>query len=138
MSALANKFAIEKEEAHMALLSQFSLIIAGVALFAFAALSASGAELFKLPAQNPFIHASQVSSLVYLEALLSTVANGLDLLGLAWGVPMIVLGCARISSGASDAMKRIIFGCAGIAGSITASGCINCLVVAFRNLVIVN
>lgn len=121
----------------MPVISKLILVIVGVALFACATLSASAAELFKLPEQSTVLSASQGSSLGYLEALLSTVANGLDLLGLAWGVPMIFFGCVRMASGASDAMKRIIFGCAGIAGSITASGCINCLLVAFRNLVTV-
>lgn len=75
----------------------------------------------------------RVNNLANLEALLNILANGLEILGIAWGGPTIVFGFMHMAAGSQDAMKKILFGCAGVTGGLATPGVINWLVASSRD-----
>jgi hypothetical protein len=75
----------------------------------------------------------RVNNLANLEALLNIMANGLEILGIAWGGPTIILGFMYMAAGTQDAMKRVMFGMAGVVGGLATPGCINWLVASARD-----
>lgn len=75
----------------------------------------------------------RVNNLANLEALLNIIANGMEILGIAWGGPTIIMGFMHMSAGTQDAMKRIIWGMSGVTGGMATPGCINWLVASARD-----
>lgn len=75
----------------------------------------------------------RVNNLANLEALLNIIANGLEILGIAWGGPTMILGFMHMAAGTHDAMKRVLHGAAGVTGGMATPGCINWLVASARD-----
>lgn len=75
----------------------------------------------------------RVNNLANLEALLNVIANGMEILGIAWGGPTIVFGFMSMAAGTQDAMKRVMFGCSGVVGGLATPGVINWLVASARD-----
>jgi hypothetical protein len=75
----------------------------------------------------------RVNNLANLEALCNIIANGMEILGIAWGGPTVVMGFMHMSAGTQDAMKRIIWGLSGVTGGMATPGCINWLVASARD-----
>lgn len=75
----------------------------------------------------------RVNNLANLEALLNIIANGMEILGIAWGGPTMIMGFMRMAAGTQDAMKRVLWGAAGVTGGLATPGCINWLVASARD-----
>jgi hypothetical protein len=75
----------------------------------------------------------RVNNLANLEALLNIVANGMEILGIAWGGPTMIMGFMHMAAGTQDAMKRVLWGAAGVTGGLATPGCINWLVASARD-----
>ena len=75
----------------------------------------------------------RVNNLANLEALLNIIANGMEILGIAWGGPTMIMGFMHMAAGTQDAMKRVLFGEAGVTGGLATPGCINWLVASARD-----
>lgn len=75
----------------------------------------------------------RVNNLANLEAMLNIIANGMEILGIAWGGPTMILGFMRMAAGTQDAMKKVLFGAAGVTGGLATPGCINWLVASARD-----
>ena len=75
----------------------------------------------------------RVNNLANLEALLNIVANGLEILAIAWGGPTMIMGFMYMAAGTQDAMKKVLFGAAGVTGGLATPGCINWLVASARD-----
>lgn len=75
----------------------------------------------------------RVNNLANLEALCNIIANGMEILGIAWGGPTIIMGFMSMSAGTQDAMKRIIWGMSGVTGGMATPGVINWLVASARD-----
>ncbi|MBY0550897.1 MAG: hypothetical protein K2W95_26700 [Candidatus Obscuribacterales bacterium] len=75
----------------------------------------------------------RVNNLANLEALCNIIANGMEILGIAWGGPTIIMGFMCMSAGTQDAMKRIIWGMCGVTGGMATPGVINWLVASARD-----
>ncbi len=75
----------------------------------------------------------RVNNLANLEALLNIIANGMEILGIAWGGPTMIWGFMNMAAGTHDALKRIIWGAAGVTGGLATPGCINWLVASCRD-----
>jgi hypothetical protein len=75
----------------------------------------------------------RVNNLANLEALLNIIANGLEILGIAWGGPTMIMGFMYMAAGTSDAMKKVLFGAAGVTGGLATPGAINWLVASARD-----
>lgn len=75
----------------------------------------------------------RVNNLANLEALLNIIANGMEILGIAWGGPTMIMGFMKMAAGSQDAMKKVLFGAAGVTGGLATPGCINWLVASARD-----
>src|SRR5262249_51037485 len=75
----------------------------------------------------------RVNNLANLEALLNIIANGMEILGIAWGGPTMIMGFMHMAAGTQDAMKRVLFGAAGVTGGLGTPGVINWLVASARD-----
>jgi len=75
----------------------------------------------------------RVNNLANLEALLNIIANGMEILAIAWGGPTMCMGFMHMAAGTQDAMKRVLFGAAGVTGGLATPGCINWLVASARD-----
>ena len=75
----------------------------------------------------------RVNNLSNLEALLNIIANGMEILGIAWGGPTIIMGFMHMAAGTQDAMKRVLWGVAGTTGGLATPACINWLVASARD-----
>ncbi|MGH9551863.1 MAG: hypothetical protein ACRD3W_20930 [Terriglobales bacterium] len=75
----------------------------------------------------------RVNNLANLEALLNIIANGMEILGIAWGGPTMIMGFMHMAAGTQDAMKRVLFGGAGVTGGLATPGMINWLVASARD-----
>ena len=75
----------------------------------------------------------RVNNLANLEALLNIIANGMEILGIAWGGPTMIWGFMNMAAGTQDAMKRIIWGMGGVTGGLATPGMINWLVASCRD-----
>ena len=80
----------------------------------------------------------RVNNLANLEALLNIIANGMEILGIAWGGPTMIMGFMHMAAGTQDAMKRVLFGAAGVTGGLATPGCINWLVASARDAALFN
>lgn len=75
----------------------------------------------------------RVNNLSNLEALLNIIANGMEILGVAWGGPTLIYGFMKMAAGSKDAVKGIIHGCCGVTGGLATPGLINWLVASARD-----
>ena len=75
----------------------------------------------------------RVNNLANLEALLNIIANGMEILGIAWGGPTMIMGFMHMAAGTQPAMKKVLFGAAGVTGGLATPGCINWLVASARD-----
>jgi hypothetical protein len=75
----------------------------------------------------------RVNNLANLEALLNILANGMEILGIAWGGPTMIMGFMHMAAGTHDSMKRVLFGAAGVTGGLATPGAINWLVASARD-----
>ena len=75
----------------------------------------------------------RVNNLANLEALLNIMANGMEILGIAWGGPTMIMGFMHMAACTQDSMKRVLFGIAGVTGGMATPGCINWLVASARD-----
>lgn len=75
----------------------------------------------------------RVNNLANLEALLNIIANGMEILGIAWGGPTMIMGFMYMAAGTQDAMKRVLWGAAGVTGGLATPGAINWLVASARD-----
>lgn len=75
----------------------------------------------------------RVNNLANLEALLNIIANGMEILGIAWGGPTMIMGFMCMAAGTTGAMKRVLFGAAGVTGGLATPGVINWLVASSRD-----
>src|SRR5215467_14887260 len=75
----------------------------------------------------------RVNNLANLEALLNIIANGMEILGIAWGGPTMIMGFMFMAAGSQGAMKRVLFGACGTVGGLATPGCINWLVASARD-----
>ena len=75
----------------------------------------------------------RVNNLANLEALLNIIANGMEILGIAWGGPTMIMGFMHMAAGTQQAMKKVLFGAAGVTGGLATPGCINWLVASARD-----
>jgi hypothetical protein len=75
----------------------------------------------------------RVNNLANLEALLNIMANGFEILGIAWGGPCMIMGFMYMAAGTSDATQRVLKGGAGIVGGLATPGVINWLVASARD-----
>ena len=80
----------------------------------------------------------RVNNLANLEALLNIIANGMEILGIAWGGPTMIMGFMHMAAGTQDAMKRVLWGAAGVTGGLATPGCINWLVASARDAALFN
>ncbi|CAN5469584.1 hypothetical protein BH11CYA1_BH11CYA1_20150 [soil metagenome] len=71
---------------------------------------------------------AKVNNLANLEALLNIVANGMQILGIAWGGPTMVMGFMQMATGSQESSNKVLVGVAGVAGGLAAPGCIGWLV----------
>jgi hypothetical protein len=75
----------------------------------------------------------RVNNLANLEALLNIMANGMEILGIAWGGPAMIMGFMCMSAGTQDAAKKVLSGAAGVTGGLATPGVINWLVASARD-----
>ena len=75
----------------------------------------------------------RVNNLANIEALLNIIANGMEILGVAWGGPTMILGFMHMAASTQNAFKRVLFGAAGVTGGLATPGCINWLVASARD-----
>lgn len=75
----------------------------------------------------------RVNNLANLEALLNIIANGMEILGIAWGGPTMIFGFMKMAAGTQDAVKKVLFGCAGVTGGLATPGFINWFVASARD-----
>lgn len=75
----------------------------------------------------------RVNNLANMEALLNIIANGMEILGIAWGGPTMIMGFMHMAAGTQDSMKKVLFGAAGVTGGLATPGCINWLVASARD-----
>ena len=75
----------------------------------------------------------RVNNLSNLEALLNILANGMEILGIAWGGPTLIYGFMKMAAGSKDSVKGIIHGCCGVTGGLATPGLINWLVASARD-----
>ncbi len=75
----------------------------------------------------------RVNNLANIEALLNIIANGLEILGIAWGGPTMIMGFMHMAAGGQDSMKRVIKGAVGVTGGMATPGMINWLVASARD-----
>ncbi|MDQ5933884.1 MAG: hypothetical protein QG574_1182 [Cyanobacteriota bacterium erpe_2018_sw_21hr_WHONDRS-SW48-000092_B_bin.40] len=80
----------------------------------------------------------RVNNLANMEALLNIIANGMEILGIAWGGPTMIWGFMHMAAGSQQAMKKVLFGAAGVTGGLATPGCINWLVASARDAALFN
>ncbi len=80
----------------------------------------------------------RVNNLANMEALLNIIANGMEILGIAWGGPTMIWGFMHMAAGSHQAMKKVLFGAAGVTGGLATPGCINWLVASARDAALFN
>lgn len=80
----------------------------------------------------------RVNNLANMEALLNIIANGMEILGIAWGGPTMIWGFMHMAAGSQVAMKKVLFGAAGVTGGLATPGCINWLVASARDAALFN
>jgi hypothetical protein len=77
--------------------------------------------------------AVRVNNLANLEAALNIITDGWQLLGIAWGGPTMIMGFLKKPAPSQDAMRKVLFGAAGVTGGLATPGVINWLVASARD-----
>ena len=80
----------------------------------------------------------RVNNLANLEALLNIIANGMEILGIAWGGPTMIWGFMHLAAGTNDAKKKVLYGACGVTGGFATPGMINWLVASARDAALFN
>jgi hypothetical protein len=80
----------------------------------------------------------RVNNLANLEALLNIIANGMEILGIAWGGPTMIMGFMHLAAGTNDAKKKVLYGACGVTGGLATPGIINWLVASARDAALFN
>lgn len=80
----------------------------------------------------------RVNNLANLEALLNIIANGMEILGIAWGGPTMIWGFMHLAAGTNDAKKKVLYGACGVTGGLATPGMINWLVASARDAALFN
>jgi len=84
----------------------------------------------------------RVNNLANIEALLNVIANGMEILGIAWGGPTMLLGFMHLSAssfekwqqtGGQRGMKQVVGGASGVLGGLATPGLISWLVASSRD-----
>jgi hypothetical protein len=77
----------------------------------------------------------RVNNLANLEALLNIIANGMEILGIAWGGPCMITGFMHmaVSPNEQGSLHSVLFGAAGVVGGLATPGCVNWLVASARD-----
>ncbi len=75
----------------------------------------------------------RVNNLANLEALLNIIANGMEILGIAWGGPTMIWGFMHLAAGTHDGKKKVLYGACGVTGGLATPGLINWLVASARD-----
>jgi hypothetical protein len=75
----------------------------------------------------------RVNNLANLEGLLNIIANGMEILGIAWGGPTMIFGFMNMAAGTQDAKKKVFMGCSGVTGGMAVPGLINWLTASARD-----
>ena len=75
----------------------------------------------------------RVNNLANLEALLNIIANGMEILAIAWGGPTMIMGFMYMDASADNALQRVLKGAMGVVGGLATPGCINWLVASARD-----
>ena len=75
----------------------------------------------------------RVNNLANDEALFNIIANGLEILGLAWGAHFGLLAFMHLSAGDGKAKGKVLCAFAGTIGGFAAPGIINWLVASARD-----
>lgn len=74
----------------------------------------------------------RVNNLANMEALLNIVANGMEILGVAWGGPTMIWGFMHLAAGTHDAKKKVLYGACGVTSGLATPGLINWFVASAR------
>jgi hypothetical protein len=75
----------------------------------------------------------RVNNLTNEEALLNIMANGLEILGIAWGSNCMLVAWLRMSAGDPQAKVKLLGGAAGTIGGLSAPALISWLVATARD-----
>jgi hypothetical protein len=76
----------------------------------------------------------RINNLANMEAMLNLLSNGLEVFGIAWGGPTMIMGFMGMAGNSQAAMKRVLWGAASCAGGLSVPGCINWLVASSRDV----
>ena len=87
---------------------------------------------------SPTLQGATYGTIANMEALLNIIANGMEILGIAWGGPTMIWGFMHMAAGSHQAMKKVLFGAAGVTGGLATPGCINWLVASARDAALFN
>lgn len=63
-----------------------------------------------------------------MESTLTLIASAMQIIGIAWGGPMIVMSIIWWRASSREAKRTLWFGLAGVAGGLAATPCINWLI----------
>jgi len=75
----------------------------------------------------------RVNNLAHLEGLLNALANGMEILGIAWGGPTMLMGFMQFGAGSQAALRRVLWGAASCSAGLATPGCLNWLVATARD-----
>jgi len=75
----------------------------------------------------------RVNNLAHLGGLLNALANGMEILGIAWGGPTMLMGFMQFGAGSQAALRRVLWGAASCSAGLATPGCLNWLVATARD-----
>jgi len=75
----------------------------------------------------------RVNNLANMEALMNIMSNGMEVIGIAWGGPTMIMAFMHLAAGSQDATKRILNGGCGVLGGLASPAVNNWLVACARD-----
>lgn len=75
----------------------------------------------------------RVNNLANMEATMNVMSNGMEVLGIAWGGPTIIMACMQMGAGAPDGWKRVMNGILAVLGGLAQPAWNNWLVACMRD-----
>ncbi len=75
----------------------------------------------------------RVYNLANMEALMNIIANGMEVIGIAWGGPTMIMACMRLSTGSAHGAKNVVYGAASVTSALATPGMVNWLVASGRD-----
>jgi hypothetical protein len=75
----------------------------------------------------------RVNNLANMECTMNVMSNGMEVLGIAWGGPTIIMAFMQMSAGAQDGYKRVINGCLAVLGGLAQPAWNNWLIACMRD-----